>query len=818
MKVSFKRAAAGLAALAAAASGALLLSARAAEDGYVLHINKDAYVCASPFVADYTLTGEDGQTVFSGEDFVEVYHLTADGAGEQDVSIAAYSVNIDAEAPEKAGYRRVGLEDSGCFSAETAGKLRAVVQWSYPHKDVSAIQAAANPWLQSHGLPEIRHLQSGEAVLAAQLAIWELTNQGKFTVNEYLSGWEDMTTPGWRNYLRKVTNADVSREPLTEDSAANVAGLYRYLCSLKPAAPGCETVSDATLQNPVYTAVKELDGSYTVTVSVDIQTTVGSLDALTLSADCGGQVKEQTVTEAGSCTVSFSGLTDRPEVTLEITGTQHGGDVYLFEGKSHRLLGFDDSILPVHGKLLVKPDCILNITECAETSGLPLANIRFDLYRAATREQLENGDFSLSSISDEAAMKDYRTPGNLVTILTTDIHGFASYNFTANNQPDGVYLVVQRTEGEAAEISAPFFLVVPGVGADGGNAYTLNVKPTGTVEAAPGAQVNVGEVGSTDSSFDVGQVHTWILRGSIPSGIRTAQKYTIRGSFDEHLALNESAPTVSLLTRAGAEIGLTEGDHYTVSHNDRGGELCVSLTPAGMAYAAANQGEGACAPEIRVRVRAAITENAGLGTSIPCVASIGYLNAAGVFYEAQSEAGEVHTGGIHLFVSDEAGQPLSGGTFRLARAGESSDGESAVLKVNGAEINVTFVNFHTGDGKKPVSEVTAGEDGTAFLRGVAYGRYYLVQTKAPEGRDKLSQPVAVTVSASSHLTVQDGWRDAHGMTVDNTVQLVNGEEILPKTGDMSAAVFVVTGSILIGAICALILEILFRAAKRRIRR
>ena len=818
MKISFKRAAAMLTALAAAVSGALLLRARAAEDGYVLHIARDAYVCASPFVADYTLTGEDGQTVFTGENFVEVYHLTADGAGEQAVSIAAYSVSPDAEAPEKAGYRRVGLEDRGCFSAETAGKLRAVVQGSYPHKNVAAIQAAANPWLQSHGLPEIRQLQSGEAVLAAQLAVWELTNQGKFSVNDYLSRWEDMTTPGWRNYLKKVTNADVSRELLTEDSASNVAGLYRYLCSLKPAAPGCETVSDATLQNPVYTAVKESDGTYTVTVRVDIQTTVGSLDALTLSAECGGQVREQTVTEAGSCTVSFSGLADRPEVTLEIAGTQHGGDVYLFEGENHKLLGFDDSVLPVHGRLLVKPDCILNIQEQAETSGLPLSNIRFDLYRAATREQLESGAFSLNSLSDEAAMKDYRTPENLVTILTTDIHGLASYNFTANNQPDGVYLVVQRTEGEAAEISAPFFLVVPGVGADGENAYTLNVKPTGTVETAPGAQVTVGEVGSTSGSFDVGQIHTWILRGSVPSGIRTAQKYTITGSFDEHLALEDSAPAVTLLTRAGTEIDLTESDHYTVSHNDGSGELCVSLTPAGMAYAAANQGEGTCAPEIRVRVRASITENAGLGTSIPCVASIGYLNAAGVFYEAQSEAGEVHTGGIHLFVSDEAGQPLSGGAFRLARAGESSDGESAVLKVSGAEINVTFVNFHTGDGKKPVSEVTTREDGTALLRGVAYGRYYLVQTKAPEGRDKLSQPVAVIVSESSHLTAQDGWRDAHGMTVDNTVQLVNGEEILPKTGDISAVVFVVAGSILIGAICALILEILFRAAKRRIRR
>ena len=64
-----------------------------------------------------------------------------------------------------------------------------------------------------------------------------------------------------------------------------------------------------------------------------------------------------------------------------------------------------------------------------------------------------------------------------------------------------------------------------------------------------------------------------------------------------------------------------------------------------------------------------------------------------------------------------------------------------------------IVNFLTGSGGKPVSEVTTGEDGRAFLWGVAYGRYYLVQTKAPEGKDKLSQPAAVIVSASSHLTV-----------------------------------------------------------------
>lgn len=173
----------------------------------------------------------------------------------------------------------------------------------------------------------------------------------------------------------------------------------------------------------------------------------------------------------------------------------------------------------------------------------------------------------------------------------------------------------------------------------------------------------------------------------------------------------------------------------------------------------------------------------------------------------------MHTGGIHLFVSDEAGQPLSGAAFRLVRA----EDENTALK-NGTETNAAFVNFLTGSGGKPVSEVTTGEDGKAFLWGVAYGRYYLVQTKAPDGKDKLSQPAAVTVSASSHLTAQDGWQDARGMTVDNTVNLVNREETLPKTGDVSAVVFVVAGSILIGAICALILELIFRTAKRRIRR
>ena len=813
MRFSLKAGAARLVVLAAAVCGIMALDARAGENGYVLRLARDAYVCASPFLADYTVTGEKKEILFSGDNFGEIYHLTAGEGGDQGVSIAAYCADAAAEIPGSSGYCRTGLEDSGYYSSETAGRLRAVVQWSYPHRDTASIQAGANLWLQSHGLPELRKLQSGEAVLASQLAIWEVTRGERFAVNHFLSGWEDMSTPGWRKYLEKAADPDVACQQATEDSAWNIEGLYRYLCSLKPAAPGCETVSDAALQNPVYTAEKEPDGSYTVTVGVDIRTTVGNQDALKLRIECGGQAQTQSVAEPGSYSACFSGLPDRPEAVLEITGTQHGGDVYLFESENCRLLGFDDSVLPVHGRLLVKPDCILEILQQGENGGPLPANVRFDLYRAATWEELEKGEFSLRVLSEPEALKKYRTPERLVTILTTDTHGRASYNFTANGQPEGIYLVTQR----AGDRFAPFLLMVPGVSADGGKAYTLSVTPTGEEETCPDAAVNVGQIGCSSGSFDIGQSHTWILRGSIPVRFAAAQKYTLSCSVDKHLLPGTEAPTVTLLTRAGTEKTLAADKHYILT-GDEEREIGISLTPAGIAYTAANLEEGTYSPELRVGFQAAIRENAGLGVPISCSATLDYLNSAGVFYEAQSVSGEVHTGGIHLLVTDEEGTPLAGGVFRLARPAEETDDEWDVLNVGGTDVNVVFAEFLTEGGEGRVPEVTTGNDGTAFLRGLAYGRYYLVQTKAAEGVSRTRQPVIVSVNASSHLTARDGWQDGRGRIVDNTVRIVNTEDKSPETGDMGVVALIVAGSILIGMVCAVLFEATLRAAKRRVRR
>lgn len=733
----------------------------AAESG--LQMADTAFV--SPFLSDFSVTDGEGRQMFSGGDFVEAYRLTA---GTQ--SIAAYSAEPAGQPADT--YRRVNLEDTGRFDALTAGKIRAVVLNTYPCREVPALQTAANAWLRGRGLEEIRELQSGETVLAAQLALWQLADPEGVTVRQYVSGWEDMTTAAWRDCRNKTADADMLSQKPTEWTAWNVEALYRFYAGLSPAEPGLETVSEAALANPEYITLQQSDGTYTVTVSVDIQTDVGARDELTLTAFCGSLTYAQAVPAAGTYSVRFDGLTERPEVRLVLSGIQHGGDVYLFEGEGRSLVGFDDSLLPVRGELTVKPDSILNLTETTE-DGVPLANIRFDLYRVDNREQEPD------TLPAGKALEEVCTPGNLVTILTTDIHGFASYNFTANGQPEGVYLVAQRYSAATGETAAPFFVRIPGQAADGVT-YTLNVHPISTPEIQPTVQLDVE--GQESASFDAGQPHTWTARSSVPAGIATAQRYTLTDYLDRRLEYEPGSLRAFAAGWDGAETELREGDHYTLTVTDQ--SMSFSLTPAGMAYAGAKGADG----EILLRFQTAIRETAEPGVPIANRIGLSYLNSAGISWEAESGPAEVHTGGIRLRLTNEAGQPLAGASFRIDR------------------------------GDTPAAEGVTGEDGTIAFTGLAYGAYALVQTKAPEGYNVLSRPVPVTVNETSHLTAEDGWRDAGGQIADSTVQLINTEAIPPKTGDAVHVVFVIGGSTLIGLVCAAGLELTVRTMKRRSRR
>lgn len=788
------------------------------------------YMYTTPFTVNHTVVYGDGSS-YTGGNFPEIFNLInttklslgGDGAY---ASIAAYCTDAATGIRKNTSYRRINLEDSTYYKSGAAGKIRAVILNSFPRVSVETIEANANIWLQGQGLPVINGLQSGEAILATQITIWELANADNYTINKFFDGMADLRND-YGDYLDNVADTTNVDQQETESTPQNIESLYHYLYNLNSVAPKYDAVSEASFENPVYTAVKESDGTYTITAAANINTQVGVDDALTITATCADQVQSQSVTAADRYSFTFQGLTDRVEVTLEINGYQCGGDVYLFDAEGERnvsqtLVGYDDSRLPVHGEITVTPDRVLNIFKStSEASGkMPLANITFHIYKVATMEQLESGEVKLSAQPSETEIAAYQTAGNLIASLVTDVQGFASYNFTEHGQPDGVYMIAEQFSSATTGAVEPFFVTIPGTTEDGsGYAYTVNINPKNVTETGPDIQKDVTKLDNNSDSYDVGQTHTWIIRGGIPAGIANGQKYVITDTIDYRLTYEKGSPAVMLATKAGTELELQNNVHYVLTEGtvEKDGRtldcFTVSLTPAGMAYAASNQGSGESTAEIRVYFKAVINENAQMGTTIPNTAHLEYTNSAGVEYKDDSDVPEVHTGGIHILKTDTSDTPLAGAIFKIAReATEAELSDTAVTKeilnVGGKELSVVFVEFHAAadmsDKKTP--EVTTGEDGQAVFYGLAYGTYYLVETKAPEGYNLLTQPITVEINESSHLTKADGWENAEGEVIDNTIHVVNTKFILPETGGMGTTVFTVAGILIIGAACLLLLS------------
>lgn len=323
----------------------------AEEDPYVLSSPAEPggkpYIFVTPFAVEHTVPGRNG-----GQGDIRaprIYCLS----GEEGRPIAAYIADAGAEDTDGARYRRINLEDSTRFSNTVAGKLRSIVENSFPNRSLRELQENANQWLAAMELPEVGELQSGEAILASQIAIWKSTGGNGYSVNKLYGGWVDQ-----EDLREKVIYTEELSQMETERTETNIAGLYTYFCNLPPMSPTGILASDGSITRTVYSCVQETGEAYTAQVSVTVKAAAGEEDRLVLTAYCEDQTQERQITEEGEYTFTFSGLGQRSAVRLVLHGKQRGADVYLFETKGEDgppLLGYDSSILPVFCERILTP-------------------------------------------------------------------------------------------------------------------------------------------------------------------------------------------------------------------------------------------------------------------------------------------------------------------------------------------------------------------------------------------------------------------------------------------------------------------------------
>lgn len=731
----------------------------------------------------------------------EIYNLVYTGE-DGSRSIAAYCTDADTSTYSDGSiyYRRINLEDSTYHDSGAAERLRAVLLHSFPYLSVETVAANVN---QALGEGSIQELTQGEVISATQQAIWEITHGEKYTVDQNYVSIRDMSAYDAAKFVNPES-LDGCIE--SEFTATNIQQLYQYFLELPGQDPIADAVSEYTFKDVVYDAVRQEDGTYTVTASYTIDTVLREGDALTLTAVCCDQTQSNPLT-AGAGSVTFTGLADKECVTLTITGTQTGADVYLFDAEGERtsaqsMVGYDSTTLPVFAQVTAEPDRVINIYKTTNEgeNKRPLANIEFEIYLVASMNDIVSGKVKLSEKPTDEEIAAYTKAGPIVT-LKTDAQGFATYNLTDNGHPDGVYLVVESDNSAVTHPVEPFFVAVPGTNEDGtGHTYTVTVHPKNTVEVGPEIRKDVTEIENDEDTFDVDENHTWIIRSDIPAGMANAVKYEISDKLDYRLTLKSGFEVkVGRKTdKAGTEsVTLIPGTDYTVTTLDAvDGEghpidtFTVALTRTGMAAAAKAAAESRVDFELRVYFDAVIDSDAQLGVEIPNTATLKYINETGIEYDAESDDPKVYTGGIRIQKLDSANSSaLKDATFQIAReatAAEIAEGKAVALTVNEEEKQVVFASFYADAAlTQKVEEYTTTEDGKILMYGLAYGTYYIVETKAPENYNLLTEPVVVEIDANSH-------------TEEAVVTVYNTKFLLPETGGIGTGLFTAFGLIFIG--------------------
>ena len=232
--------------------------------------------------------------------------------------------------------------------------------------------------------------------------------------------------------------------------------------------------------------------------------------------------------------------------------------------------------------------------------------------------------------------------------------------------------------------------------------------------------------------------------------------------------------------------------------------------------------------EIKVTYTATLNKDAVTGFDPNTnKATVEYSNKPGTTDKGESEPSivDVHTFNFTIFkyyLKDETKTGLANAEFELYKANEAGDAADENAKINIVDEGKGVYRQATADEAKVTgftsAKIVSDDDGKVLVKGLDAGTYYLRETKAPEGYNKLLSDIKVEIKANYDETTGKLTSYSVDYTYNGTktpgtaiTSKDNSPEVpvenktgaqLPSTGSKGALMVTLAGIVLFGALTA----------------
>lgn len=309
-----------------------------------------------------------------------------------------------------------------------------------------------------------------------------------------------------------------------------------------------------------------------------------------------------------------------------------------------------------------------------------------------------------------------------------------------------------------------------------------NERPTIEKKVQEDSDEKWGDV----NDADIGQTVNFKSTVSAKPG---ARNYVVHDKMDSHLKFD----SVTSITAGSKTLTEGAGNDYTVVTSGLNDDCTFHIV-----FTETYLNSITADTNIVINYTAKLTSEAVAGT--------GYVNETWLDYgdnqHTEHDTTTTYTWKLPIYKyykNGEAKKALAGAEFILYKGSDESNREYAQV-TNGKLTGWTKE-------KTEATKLVSGDDGMIAVEGLDADTYYLEETKAPGGYNKLAGPVKVEIS---HTVSVEGADMTHTLKQDTTnverVEIENksGTE-LPSTGGIGTTIFYVLGSILvIGAVVLLI--------------